>query len=332
MTQDDTLQQTLQSALATLGAVSGLTRLSGGASQETWRLTLTTAEMQSQTMILRRTPGGRPRPVSETAVTLDVEAQVLKACHQAGIPCPRVVWTAGPDSEAGSAYLMDYVPGETIPRKILRDPEFAEARKVLAHQCGVVLARIHAMPLSTLPALNRMDAAGQLRQYRDIYDSYDYPHPVFELAFKWLEARLPESTDPCLVHGDFRNGNLMVGPEGLRAVLDWELVHMGNPAEDLGWICVNSWRFGQSQNTVGGFGSLESLLKGYAEAGGRAISPEEVRFWIAFGSLKWGIMCMTMYKAFETGADASVERAAIGRRASETEVDLLNIIYGTALT
>jgi aminoglycoside phosphotransferase (APT) family kinase protein len=223
---------------------------------------------------------------------------------------------------------MEHVAGETIPRKILRDAEFAAARPLLARQCGQVLAKIHAVPIASLPPLKANDARTQWTTYRDIYDSYDYPHPVFDVAFKWLEARLPESPAVTLVHGDFRHGNLMIGPDGLRSVLDWELTHLGDPAEDLGWICVNSWRFGHSAKVVGGFGDVEELLAGYAEAGGGPMTPERVKFWEIFGTLKWGIMCMTMYKAFATGADGSVERAAIGRRSSETEIDLVNLIYG----
>jgi aminoglycoside phosphotransferase (APT) family kinase protein len=151
---------------------------------------------------------------------------------------------------------------------------------------------------------------------------------VFEVAFKWLEQRLPTTTELTLVHGDFRHGNLMIGPDGVRAVLDWELTHIGDPAEDLGWICVNSWRFGETHKVVGGFGDVEDLVAGYTEAGGKGMTAERVKFWEMFGTLKWGIMCMSMYQTFATGADRSVERATIGRRSSETEIDLVNLLYG----
>jgi aminoglycoside phosphotransferase (APT) family kinase protein len=130
-----------------------------------------------------------------------------------------------------------------------------------------------------------------------------------------------------LVHGDFRNGNLMIHPEGgLVGVLDWELAHLGDPAEDLGWICVNSWRFGQWRKPVGGFGGYQALLDGYAEAGGREIPLARLQFWQALGSLKWGVMCLMMYASFANGADPSIERAMIGRRVSETEIDLVRLM------
>ena len=118
----------------------------------------------------------------------------------------------------------------------------------------------------------------------------------------------------------------MIGEDGLRAVLDWELAHLGDPREDIGWICVNSWRFGTPQNRVGGIGQLEDLLSAYSEAGGRAIRPKDINWWEMLGSLKWGIMCMIMYDTYRSGADVSAERVAIGRRISETEIDLINLM------
>jgi aminoglycoside phosphotransferase (APT) family kinase protein len=67
-----------------------------------------------------------------------------------------------------------------------------------------------------------------------------------------------------LVHGDFRNGNLIGGPDGLRAVLDWELAHLGDPLEDLGWLCVRSWRCG-AEPRVGGFGPVDDQVAAYAD-------------------------------------------------------------------
>ena len=130
-----------------------------------------------------------------------------------------------------------------------------------------------------------------------------------------------------LLHGDFRNGNLIFDPEkGVAAVLDWELAHIGDPAEDLSWICVNSWRFGRPDRPVGGFGEYEDLLAGYEAAGGEPVPLSRLRYWQAIGSLKWGVMCLMMYSSWATGASVSVERPMIGRRVSETEIDLVNLL------
>jgi aminoglycoside phosphotransferase (APT) family kinase protein len=151
-------------------------------------------------------------------------------------------------------------------------------------------------------------------------------HPAFELAFRWLEQHCPADSRTQLVHGDFRNGNFIVGPEGIRAVLDWELGHIGDGMEDLGWLCVRSWRFGNNANPVGGFGSREDIFAGYEAAGGGPVDPQVVHFWEVMGTLKWGVVCaFQAYKHISRLVD-SFEHAAIGRRACETEIDLLQLI------
>ena len=182
------------------------------------------------------------------------------------------------------------------------------------------------MDLSRLPPLQKMSAQEQIQQFQQIYLAFGEDLPVFDLAFRWLSDRAPTGGELRLVHGDFRNGNFIVGPEGIRAVLDWELAHLGDPMEDLGWLCVASWRFGHLDQPVGGFGQREELYAGYESAGGRKIEPDEVHFWEVLGTLKWGIMCLIQGFTHLSGAKRSVELAAIGRRPSETEIDLLNLL------
>ncbi len=297
-------------------------RLSGGASQETWLL-----EGHGQSAILRRAPGGTSEARSSAAIGLPAEAKLIKAAGATGVPVPTILHVLEAYDTLGDGFLMSHVEGETIARPILRNDEFAVARTKLTQQCGQALADIHTISLDGLPSeLSMSDGLAQIKQYEDIYRGFDVPRPVFELALQWLKSNAPEPMPTCLVHGDFRLGNLMVNETGLAAVLDWELAHLGDPREDIAWICVNSWRFGQSQNRVGGFGHLEDLLATYNKSSGASISTSDIDWWEMLGSLKWGVMCMLMYEAFRTGADASVERAAIGRRVSETEIDLINLL------
>lgn len=302
--------------------VSGLKRLSGGASQETWAFSATTNDGEIP-LILRRAPGGE-RDKRETAVMLETEAILIGLAEKVGVPVPPVRYVLQENDGLGHGFIMDRVEGETIARKILRDDEFAPARPIMAGQCGEILARLHSIDTALLPDLRVSPGASEVEQYWNIYKAHGHPHPVFELAFRWLRDNAPASTRLSLVHGDFRHGNLMIGPEGIRAVLDWELAHLGDPMEDLGWICVNSWRFGGIDNPVGGFGKREDMFAAYEAAGGGKIDPERVKFWEVLGTLKWGVMCTTMYQGFLS--DGSVERATIGRRSSETEIDLLRLL------
>jgi aminoglycoside phosphotransferase (APT) family kinase protein len=171
-----------------------------------------------------------------------------------------------------------------------------------------------------------MSAAKEIAEIGREYRGFNWPRPVFELALRWLSDHDPGPSDEVtLVHGDFRHGNLIIGPDGVRAVLDWELAHLGDPMEDLVWICVISWRFGEIDKPVGGFGSREDLFAGY-EAAGRKADPARVKFWEVMGTLRWGVMCCGMMQRFRIGPDHSMERAMIGRRASETEIDLLRLL------
>ncbi len=307
---------------------TAIRRLSGGASQEIWSFDIE-REGATAGYILRRSPGGVAHTASAQAIGMGTEAAVIRAAGAAGAPAPRVAHVCDDADGLGSAYVMERLNGETIARKILRDATFDKTRPALARQCGAALAKIHATPANTLPDLPYSDAAIQLDRYEEIYRSFDTPRPTFDLAFKHLRDRAPKPVTATLVHGDFRLGNLMIDANGLVAALDWEITHIGDPAEDLSWICMPSWRFGQHQNPVGGFGSVDDLLAGYREAGGdRRIDAETVRTWTVFGSLKWGIMCLTMFRVYDSGMDPSVERAAIGRRASETELDLMLMLTG----
>jgi aminoglycoside phosphotransferase (APT) family kinase protein len=227
---------------------------------------------------------------------------------------------------------MERIEGETIPRRILRDAEYDTARPRLARQCGEIAAAIHATDVATLPELPVLDAAAQLEQYRALLDALGEPHPALELGLRWLGERVPPcATTPRLVHGDFRNGNIVVGRDGVRCVLDWELAHLGDPAEDLGWMCVRSWRFGNDDLVVGGFGVLDELLDGYRAAGGDPPDPQVVHYWMTFGTLKWGAMTILQTFAHLQGAVRSVELATLGRRVVEMEWDLLDAIEPTAI-
>jgi aminoglycoside phosphotransferase (APT) family kinase protein len=305
-------------------SIAQITRLSGGASQETWSFTACGNGTRSNA-ILRRSPS-QYQP-SQRAAGIETEAQLMTLAKSVGVPVPEVRYVLKAADGLGRGFVMTHVEGETIPRKILRDHRFAAIRPRLAHDFGVILARIHAIDVASLPSLRVTTALSELEELRAAYDNDGQPRPVFELALRWLMAHAPPPrSTPRLVHGDFRNGNLIIGPEGVRAVLDWELAHRGDPFEDLGWICVNSWRFGEIDKPVGGLGMREDLFKGYADGGGDVVDASLVRYWEILGTLRWGVMCLGMLNRFSRGEDRSVERAMIGRRASETEIDLLRLL------
>jgi aminoglycoside phosphotransferase (APT) family kinase protein len=233
----------------------------------------------------------------------------------------------GVEDRLGAGCIMDFVPGETIARRILREADFAPLRAGFAAQCGTILARLHAMDAAPLGFLQHFGAAKQVALYRRVYESLDHPQPVIELGLRWAEDRLPAARPPVVVHGDFRLGNLICGAERIAAVIDWELGARGNPAQDLGWLCVKTWRFG-GKRPVGGMGERAELVDAYRRAGGSAIEAAELRFWEGFGSIKWAVMCLMKGQEHRRTGKRSVEQLAIGRRMEEPLHDFLQLIAG----
>jgi len=300
-------------------------RLSGGASMETWAFGFLGKGGQED-LILRR----RSVPFDEEtarSVSLATEAALIQATGKNGALAPQVRHVCDAEDGLGEAYVMVRVAGETLGKKIVSDPRFDAVRGKLARQCGEVLVPIHKTPPPNGLRLKTSDAQGELDRYWESYVASGAQRPILELAFQYLRQRIPQPVEPTLLHGDFRNGNIMFDPEkGVAAVLDWELAHIGDPAEDMGWICTNSWRFGRPDRPVGGFGDYADLLAGYMAAGGHPIELSRVRFWQMLGSLRWGVMCLGMYLSWANGIEKSVERPMIGRRVSETEADLVVLL------
>jgi aminoglycoside phosphotransferase (APT) family kinase protein len=319
--------------------VAGLRLLTGGASRQTWSFDalLQYADGRTETLplVLRMDPRRGPNFMER-----ETEYKLLDAAFRSGVPAPEVIAMTGEGFPA-PGFVMRRIEGETIARRLLRDDEYAGARRVMTAQLGRILARIHAVPLDE-PGLDRLarptegktPAETELDRFEATYRAVaPEPHPAFEIAFRRLRSRLPAPAGLTLVHGDYRIGNVIFGPEGVRAVLDWELAHVGDPMEDLGWFCVRSWRFGNDHLPAGGLGTREELWAAYEEAGGRPVDRDAVHWWEVFGNLRWGIICISQARSYldpstrgALGPGAALELAAIGRRTAETEWELLNLL------
>lgn len=306
--------------------IDNLQRLSGGANMESWKFS-----HQGEDYVLRRAPDGFAEAeldqTEDTALSLADQAELIDHAQKAGIKAPEIVAMLQPDDGMGDGFVMRCISGETLPGRILRKPQFAEARANLTRQCAAELARLHAITLPALPiALDHMDTPAMVAQLAQRYHDYGALLPAYALALRWLAENIPAHTKPALLHGDFRMGNLMVNAEGLSGVLDWELAHIGDPAQDLAYLCMPSWRFGHYDQPVGGFGQIAPLLDAYAAAGGETIAPSRFIFWLIYSCLWWGLCCLQMTAIWRDGRDNSLERAVIGRRASEVELDLLLLL------
>jgi aminoglycoside phosphotransferase (APT) family kinase protein len=308
--------------------VLGLRQLAGGASRQTWAVD---AEVggRSEALVLRADAGGE---IDDSALTREQELAVLQRAHEGGVLVPRPRWGCADPAVLGAPFfLMDRLEGESVGRRVVREPALAEARKSLPAQMGEQLARIHALPLDGLdflprPAPGQSPAAVALERSARQLGALGEPHPVLELALRWLRRRAPACGRLVQAHGDFRVGNLMVGPTGLVGVFDWEFAHVGDPASDLAWPCVRSWRFGNDGLRLGGVGSEEGFFAAYERAGGGPVDREAVRWWEAAGNLRWAVGCIAQAHRHLSGQAVSVELASLGRRTCEMELELLELI------
>lgn len=326
MTDDSEYLAPLTAALSKrfgMMRVTSLARLSGGASQETFSVDADGG--LSGAFIWRRRPA---EALQDDWTRLDpqTEAAVIEAASDAGAPVPTVICVFEPDDGIGEGFLMTRVKGEALGPRILRDPKFDAVRPRLAAECGSILAKLHGIPVVSLPPLPAPKIDTDIARWREILARLDDHRPVFALAMRWLIDNRPPPRPITFVHGDFRLGNLLVSERRVEAVLDFELAHLGEPAEDLGWMCAPSWRFGNLDKPVGGFGAREDFLNAYLGAGGDVSAPSRLRYFEIFGALKWGVICASAKEAMRSGVDRSIERAMIARRASEAEIDLLTYL------
>jgi aminoglycoside phosphotransferase (APT) family kinase protein len=326
-TNTDDLERRLQAPitrhLGPPGTIHNLQLLTGGANRTTISCDADVGAERRELIIQLGTAVIDPLAGVTPEVSTVDQARLMIAAQRAGVPAPRIVAILEPNDGLGQGYVAERVAGETLGPRIIRDEQFAAARKVMARQCGEILAAIHRINPAEVPFLMGQEAAAHLAAHRQVVDHYRFRHPALELALKWLEQNLQHGEQHTVVHGDFRTGNLIVGEQGIRCVLDWELAQTGDPMQDLGWLCIRTWRFGGSL-PVGGFGSREALYAAYERAGGLAVDAAHARFWEAFGNVKWAVDCLRLgMRGIE---ERSIERAAIGRRIEEPLWDFFNLI------
>ena len=272
-----------------------------------------------QGYVLRRSPSADM--MAGRTYGHDVEAAVVRAAFAAGVKAPEILGEVTAADNLGTGYVMRRVEAEVNPVKILPN-----APPGLLNDFARELAAIHAVRSDTLPQLPETSAESLLADLRGRFITFGADRPVMALAFKWLEDHLPSPVPAVLLHGDFRMGNIMVDANGLAAVLDWELAHLGDRHQDLAFGCINSWRFGYIDRPAFGIGPLDEFFAAYKSVSGKSVEPERFRWWLIYSTLWWGVCCLQMADIWRSGLDEGLERAVIGRRTSETEIDLLMLL------
>jgi aminoglycoside phosphotransferase (APT) family kinase protein len=321
----DQLEAGLSGVLNAPARVLSAVLLAGGASKEAWAVDVATADGILELLVRRATGGATYAHM----LSLEDEHRVLQVVFEAGVKTPRPYGYIA-DLAGHDAFAMERVLGETIGRRIVRRPEFASARDTLPRQMAEQLARIHSIPVQAVDFVpgphSSPVASGYLDSLEEQLDSLPEAHPAIELGLRWLRDSPPPEHDIVLTHADFRLGNFVVDAQGIVAVLDWEYAHRGQPAEDLGWALVRSWRFGVDDRRVAGTGDVEPYLDRYNELTGLEIGCEELAWWELAGNVRWAIGAGRQGLRHLSGQERNVELAMLGRKAGEIEYEILNLL------
>lgn len=259
------------------------------------------------------------------------EVQWLQLAYQAGMSVAEVVaWSDDAAVLGGPFFITRQVAGVTIPKRVV---ELCAAHEGLgakvAFEIGESLARLHVQDIAEVPPEverppgSAVDAAlawidegmGELLQRS----------PAFELVVRWLIKHRPADVPLTPIHGDTRNGNIIVNESGLGAILDWETAHIGEPFEDLAWLAQRMWRARNDHLEIGGFAHRSDLRAGYEAAGG-TWSDERFHWWKVYRCVWWGLGLARQSRQHLDGTFRSIVMAASGRRVAELEWDALCLI------
>ncbi len=300
-----------------------LHRLTSGASMETWAFKC--GEMD---LILRRPPSGSEATTDVGRLSVSEEAKIIQCAREVGVAAPKIFGRLQASDQVGAGFVMERMAGEALPPRLFSDQRYDCALAKLLGQAAAQLSRIHS--IKPPDYLQRSTSENALEKLYAEYRTHSVDSPVIEYAFQWLFKNLPDATESVLLHGDFRMGNILVTEQGLSAVIDWELASVGDPARDLAYFCVPAWRFTRYDQEAGGIGSIKDFLAAYEKESGRSIERSRFDYWLVFGTLWWGVACLTMAGIWREGIDKSIERLVIGTRLCEVELDLLLLLEDEA--
>jgi aminoglycoside phosphotransferase (APT) family kinase protein len=338
MTIDDfkpRLEAYLTQQAGTPVSVEDMQPLAGGASRDS-RVLMVTIGGKQEKLVLRR---DLPTTMVESALTRVQEFRLMRAAYESGVKVARVRWLCEDPAVLGQPFfIMDYVEGISIGRKVIQMPELARAREGLPDQMAEQLALIHRIDPAThdldflpRPRDGLSPAQSAIAQTYEILDSLGIHNPAFEFALRWAQQNTPTGGDETFLHGDFRVGNLLVDADGLAAVIDWEFGHIGDPLEEVGYPCMRDWRFGNDHLHMGGLCPRERFIRAYESYSGRTVDHRAVDWWEIVGNIRWGVICLAQAARHLSGDDPNVEFASLGRRSAEMQLEALRLIEKAGL-
>jgi aminoglycoside phosphotransferase (APT) family kinase protein len=290
--------------------VEDLERIFGGASRETWRLRLRGrtqgGDAVDRRLILRRDPEG-----SLIETDRRTEFAAYRAFHASRVPVPEALWLEeDPRWLEQPFFVMEELVGfESRPQMLMAPPYSAHLEK-LGEQKWTILAEIaKADPLEVglLEAMPEvaLDAAWrrELDHWERVLDEDEVcPQPIVRAAIRWLRRNPPPPAPRlCVVHGDYRTGNFLFDAEGnVRAILDWEMAHLGDPLEDLAWSLCRVWCWARDDRR-GGLLPKERAIAIWEQASGLRADPAALRWWEIFSCVKGQGIWVSSAREYESG-------------------------------
>lgn len=306
--------------------LNNIALLSGGAIQQNWQLDVDITggpHAGVYTWVLRT---DAPATVA-ASLPREREHAIISFAHAHGLLAPKPLFLCNDPAILGKPFfIMEKLPGVAAGHKVVRLPL---DRAALARELAQAAARIHAIPLAqahgALPFLKTYHARDVIKTCRDYLDILDEPHPVLEWGLRWCERRAPAEEETTFVHRDFRTGNYLVHDGKLAGLLDWEFAALGNPLEDIGWICAKCWCFRHEHHIVGGVAELSDFIPAYEAASGRKVTDESLRYWQVMAHIRWAIIALQQAQRHLSGVEPSLELALTGKIVAELEWDVLQL-------
>ncbi len=290
-------------------SVSGMQRIPGGASRETWmfdvRWTDAAGDAQTAEYILQKdasmglVESERPQ-----------EFAVYQTMFEAGIPVPRPLWLEAGREVLGEPFMiMDRLREIEASPATLLSPAYAEVRHDVGIHMYEILGAIHRVKwqgteveVAIEAPTAETTAEREVAYWEDIVNRHELsPQPIARAAIRWLRANPPPPAQRLsVVHGDYRVGNVLYRTSGkIAGVVDWEMSHLGDPLEDLAWSFNETWQWARD-GRMGGIIDQAEAIAIYEAASGIDVDMEALHWWDVFNGVKAQGIWVTSADAYQS--------------------------------
>ncbi|WP_340647054.1 phosphotransferase family protein [Phenylobacterium sp.] len=295
---------------ATDVTVRDLARISGGASRETYRFVgawRQGGQARERKLILRRDP-----PASLIDTERRIEFEAYRAFHGTSVPAPEMLWLEEGDGPLDHPFFIaEEIAGFQASPGLLWNAPYLDSHARLAQRKWSILGEIaKADPVANglaqvMPGVAAGDCWNrELTYWEDVLDDDEAePLPIIRAAIRWLRANPPPPAQKVgVVHGDYRTGNFLYDPDGqIHGILDWEMAHLGDPLEDLGWSLNPIWTFGR--RLAGGLVPDAQAIAIWEQASGLVAEPTALHWWTLFNCVKGQAIWVSSARAWLDGGN-----------------------------